>query len=190
MTLDHVPARARTNPCPQPTTVRHPAPMGDEPDLWARYHRRLVATTSRRVGPRFAEDAVQVAWIQFLRHQPEREHAYGWLALTARREAIRLAQRADREPAGDGPVIDEAGVVVDLPLGERTEHPVSLADRLDGRAALELLAGLPERQRRVLARKVAGLSYAEIEAELGWSYTQVNRHLSRARRSLREAAAG
>jgi RNA polymerase sigma factor (sigma-70 family) len=187
MNTNDAPVRACDHPFPKPGSRLGQGEMrGDESELYGRYHRRLVAITRRRCGSAHAEDAVQFAWIEFL-CQPNRDRAYGWLALTARREAVRLAQRIERERASDGPH-PKAAKVVDLPLGERAEHPVSLEDRIEAREALDTLAALPERQRRVLARKAAGLSYREIQRDLGWSYTQVNRHLTRARRSLRHSA--
>jgi RNA polymerase sigma factor (sigma-70 family) len=139
-----------------------------------------------RNGPDLADDAVQFAWMQMLRRQPDRDRIYGWLVLTARRQAWQLARERRREEAADGFVDPATGFTANL--GERIEHPLSLQRRVDGLDALRSLAALPDRQRRVLARKVAGLTYAEIEADLGWSYTQVNRHLTRARRTLRDAA--
>jgi DNA-directed RNA polymerase specialized sigma24 family protein len=46
-----------------------------------------------------------------------------------------------------------------------------------GREALQTLAGLRWRRRRVLELKVAGFSYREITELLGVTYTDVNRHL-------------
>jgi DNA-directed RNA polymerase specialized sigma24 family protein len=43
-------------------------------------------------------------------------------------------------------------------------------------------------RRRVFERHLAGLSYHEIEAELGVSYTCVNRQVTESRAELREAA--
>lgn len=180
---------AHDDPCPDTDRerVRHLVALrGDESDLYRRYHRRVVGAVAHSCGPDLADDACQFAWIQMLRHQPDRERLYGWLVLTARRQAWQLARERRREAAVAGP--DETGFGLPEDLGERTEQPVSLDQRLAARDALRSLACLPDRQRRVLARKVAGLTYAEIEADLGWSYSQVNRHLTRARRTLREAA--
>ena len=49
------------------------------------------------------------------------------------------------------------------------------------------LASVPEGRRRFLALKVAGYSYREICSLTGATYTNINRHLTRARARLREA---
>jgi len=180
---------AHDTPCSSPTTIERPslvALAGDESELYRRYHNQLVTAVRRTFGHDLAEDACQFAWSQMLRRQPDRTRVYPWLLVTARREAMRLVRLAQREAAADGFVDPATGFTANL--GERIEHPLSLQRRVDGLDALRSLAALPDRQRRVLARKVAGLTYAEIEADLSWSYTQVNRHLTRARRTLREAA--
>jgi len=66
--------------------------------------------------------------------------------------------------------------------------PVEPELRNEAREALAALARLPDRQRRPMTLKVAGHSYQEIGRELGWSYTQVNRHLTRARKRLKSHA--
>ncbi len=180
---------AHDDPCPDTDRkrVRHLVALrGDESELYRRYHHQLVTAVRRTFGHDLAEDACQFAWSQMLRRQPDRTRVYPWLLVTARREAMRLVRLARLEAAADGFVDPATGFTANL--GERIEHPLSLQRRVDGLDALRALAALPDRQRRVLARKVAGLSYHEIGADLGWSYTQVNRHLTRARRSLREAA--
>lgn len=188
MQTDTAPSRAPVDPCPTAVEQKPRLTLlhGDESDLYRRYHRGVVAAVRGRFGPDLAEDASQFAWSQMLRYQPDRDRMYPWLVLTARREAIRLARLRRQETAADGEINPLTGLAENV--GERIAHPVPLEQRIDGLNALRSLAALPERQQRALARKVAGLTYREIEAELGWSYSQVNRHLTRARRTLREAA--
>jgi DNA-directed RNA polymerase specialized sigma24 family protein len=77
------------------------------------------------------------------------------------------------------------------PLEERLTDPRTIELRLEAKEALRTLAALRWRQRHVLALKVAGYSYREIQELLDVSYTNVNRHVSRGRaaaRRLRDAA--
>lgn len=173
---------------PGPVALR-----GDESDLFARYHRRLERAVARRTGIRacLVEEACSFAWMQLCLHQPQRERAYPWLVVVAHNEAIRLARAGERAapldpPLPPGPARRALSLVECVPDPIETAEGRRLRER--AREALYAVAELPERQRRPLALRVAGLSYAEIQAELGWSYSQVNRHLVRARRRLRERA--
>jgi len=56
-------------------------------------------------------------------------------------------------------------------------------------ARLGSLASLPERQRRYLTLLVAGYGYQEIVRLTDATYTNVNKHLTRARASVRRADA-
>ena len=69
--------------------------------------------------------------------------------------------------------------------------PVSIDEILEAREALELPASLPDRQRADLVLLVAGFSYVEI-AELtgGRPYTNVNKHIAKARARVRLARLG
>jgi len=102
-----------------------------------------------------------------LRAQPDRTSIFCWLYVVATREAFRLRERDRRHlhletmlPAGawDAVIADAR----------------SIDDILEAREALEILAGLPDRQRADLTLLVAGFSYLEI-AELtgGRTYTNV-----------------
>jgi DNA-directed RNA polymerase specialized sigma24 family protein len=64
----------------------------------------------------------------------------------------------------------------------------SIDDILEARKALEILAALPERQRTDLILLVAGFSYLEIaERTGGRTYTNVNKHIAKARPRVRLA---
>ncbi len=134
------------------------------------------------------EDAALFAWLQLLRCQPERDHIRAWLCVVGRREAWRLAREAaavtslDAGKPGTEPGSQE-------PLVETIAGRDSIEGAHTAREALRVLASLPGTQRRYLALKVAGYSYREICALTGASYTNVNKHLMRARARVREARA-
>lgn len=165
---------------------------GDEGELFAAHHAQLERAVARSLPVRHCvvEEACSFAWLQLCIHQPDRRRAYPWLLVVARNEAIALARKDARvAPLAAGRQEDgqSAPTVVEL-----VQDPIDAESRreLTERAefALRSLAGLPERQRRPMALKVAGHSYREIECELGWSYTQVNRYLTRARKRLESCA--
>jgi len=164
------------------TEPKTPLPLrGDEDALFRQYHARLVANVRRRVNTSEAaiEDACQHAWVQMLRCQPDRENLVGWLSVTAQREAVRMHRRDSRE----------------LTLADNAGRPHGLLDHagptrddgatVDAHRALQAVAGLKPRQRRVLEPLIAGYSYHEIMAMTATTYTAVNRHLTRARAALR-----
>ena len=152
---------------------------GDEAALYDRHHEVLWRRVRRHIhGPdALIDDACQQAWLILLRAQPERETVLAWLTTVAIREAYRLSGREWRELSLDD---------------ERSPVPQETCDPEQGRearAALQALAALPERQRRYLTLRVAGHSYVEIQEHCGASRTNVNKHLYRARRSLKEVRA-
>jgi DNA-directed RNA polymerase specialized sigma24 family protein len=162
---------------------------GDEADLYARYHDRLVRTVARAVNAPAAlvEDACQAAWLILLRRQPDRGPTlFGWLRTVAVHEAYRL-WREDRRDARLEDLGDADGWEAFVGEGP------SLEDAVEARRALAVLASLPRLQREDLALFVAGFGYAEI-ARLGArrrSSNNVNKHLVKARARIRrlEAAA-
>ena len=153
--------------------------QGDEGALYDRHHDVLWCRVRRHIhGPdALIDDACQQAWLILLRNQPQRETVLGWLTTVAIREAYRLSNREWRELSLDD---------------ERSPTPQETSDPEQGRearAALQALAALPERQRRYLTLRVAGHSYVEIQEHCGTSRTNVNKHLYRARRSLKQVRA-
>jgi RNA polymerase sigma factor (sigma-70 family) len=132
------------------------------------------------------EDACCFAWLQLLRHQPERENIVGWLRVVARREAFRLLRRDSHLPLDD-PVGREDGVG-SLTLAEVVPGDFDLERTLEAREALRSLAALGWRRRRALVLQAAGYSYQEIAQTLGVTYTNVNRHITEGRAELRKAA--
>ncbi|MBX6751662.1 MAG: hypothetical protein IRY85_18720 [Micromonosporaceae bacterium] len=156
---------------------------GDEGELYRRHHSVLVRAVARVVNaPRdLIEDACQNAWTILLRRQPERRSIFAWLRIVAIHEAYRLSRTACTDAR-----------LEDLGAADGWEALIpctcSLDETIEARAALRLLAELPERQREDLALLVAGFSYREIaEITGGRTFTNVNKHLAKARARVRLA---
>ncbi len=163
---------------------------GDEGQLFREHHESLVRSVRRAVNAPDAliEDACATAWVQLIRTQPDRGPTlFGWLRTTAIREAYHLSGVQRRDAALED--------LVPLRGGEEGSDgwETLIADGRDldthfkAKRALQVLAQLPERQRRYLALKVAGYRYDEIVDLTGVTYTNVNKHLTRARASVRAA---
>jgi RNA polymerase sigma factor (sigma-70 family) len=152
------------------------AARGDEAELFRRHHAELVRLLQRRLrfSHELAEDAAGLASVQLLRYPPERERILGWLYTVAKHEGFRLAKRQTA-----------AGSEANFERASDGEDPVA---RIGAREALELVGRLRPSQRQVLELRIAGLSYREICAATGQSYTWVNRHLTEGRAALRRLA--
>jgi RNA polymerase sigma factor (sigma-70 family) len=158
---------------------RRPAQRGDEAELFEHYGAQLVRIVQRALGVQrqIAEDACSFAWLQLLELQPERDAIVGWLRVVAINEALRLLKgRARNAVFDEGPV--EPGPV-------HVDRRIDLELTVEAREALEHMAALTPQQVRILSLHVAGLTYDEICAATGYSWTQVNRHMGRARSRLR-----
>jgi RNA polymerase sigma factor (sigma-70 family) len=129
--------------------VVHSARAGDD-IAWTRLVRRFdrmlrSIARSYRLGPSDVDDVVQATWLRLFKHIDQvRDPAAiaGWLAKTARREALRVLQAPVREHLTDDPYAGQPSMA---------ETPES--DLLDSelRAALaRALASLPNRQRRLM----------------------------------------
>jgi len=166
-----------------PGQPQWPAPRGDEDELYRRHSRGLHRAVAHAVNaPReLIEDACQTAWAILLRAQPERESVFGWLYVVATREAFRLCERERRHlhletmlPEGSWDAVIADGFSID--------------DILEAREVLAILAGLPDPQRADLTLLIAGFSYVEIaEMTGGRTYTNVNKHIAKARARVRLA---
>jgi RNA polymerase sigma factor (sigma-70 family) len=161
------------------TTITRPELRGDEADLFLAHHEQLVRHVARAVPqhPCQAEEACAHAWSELVRCQPRRDRVVAWLAVVAKREAIRLARRARREPCMANP-------------GDQalwTSEP-DLAQALESRAALQLVATLPARKRAVLGMRLGGYSHAEIAGALQMTPRTVRRQLDRAHASVQARA--
>jgi RNA polymerase sigma factor (sigma-70 family) len=164
------------------TTSTAAATHGDEDHLYRRHHRDLQRAVARVVNaPReLIEDACQTAWTIMLRSQPDRTAIFAWLRVVAIHEAYRLA------------AAERGAHLEDLAHGQGWDtviaDPVTIDDALEARRALRSLAELPARQRQDLSLRVAGFSYREIaQITGGRTYTNVNKHLAKARARIRLA---
>ena len=168
----------------RPTTSTPPR-HGDEADLYERHHQALMIAVSHAItgSPQLIEDACQTAWTILVRRQPNRLSVFAWLYVVAIHEAYRLSAIERRELhledlalEGDCETIFADGVAVE--------------DQFEALEALRALAGLPNAQRRDLTLRVAGFTYREIAAMTGGrTYTNVNKHLVKARAAIRRANA-
>jgi RNA polymerase sigma factor (sigma-70 family) len=167
---------------------------GDESELFARLHPRLVRSVAQSVVAPDAtvEDACSFAWTQFLRHQPVRSpELLSWLKRVAIRECWHLTaldRRHDHlEDLSTHAPVDGDGWETIVPQGPPLEDQAALRRR--AHEGLQAIAALPARQRDFITMHVAGHSYAEIGRRHDATYTNVNRHIARARKHLRDAAA-
>jgi len=144
--------------------------------LYREYAPELVGTVAGQLGwPRArVEDGCQRAWVILLRRPDvlDGPSPRGWLVTVARHACVRELRDAPPLLAADPP--------------ERPAPPLDTL--LDARQALRQVAALRPVRRRVFERHLAGLSYREIEAELGVTYTNVNRQVTESRAELRAAA--
>ena len=133
---------------------------------------RIVAGELHRPRAK-VEDACQDAWAILARRPDvlDGPAPRAWLVTVAIHECIRAARR---DP-----------IAVDV-LPEPSAPPLDTL--LEARRALRQVAALRPVRRRVFERHLAGLTYAEIEAELGVTYTNVNRQVTESRAELRAAA--
>jgi hypothetical protein len=105
------------------------------------------------------------------------ERVFGWLCTVALHEAYRLLRLERREPPSEPGDSRPAFV----PPGR--DDPEAA---LEAKRALLALASLCERERRYMAWQAGGYRYREIQALAGGAtYTNVNKHLTRAHARLR-----
>jgi len=161
-------------------TTPRPELLGDEADLFLAHHGPLLRHVARAVPgcPSVVEEACAFAWSELVRLQPDRDRVVAWLAVVARREAIRLARRSRREPCTANPGDNALWTTA-----------CELTRTLDTRAALQLVAMLPARKRAVLGLQVGGYSHAEIAGALQMTPRTVARQLTRARAAVMARAA-
>ena len=161
---------------------------GDEAALFECHAARLtrVVRGSVNAPPHIVDEACSFAWFQLVRTQPERDAVFAWLRVVATREAIRLWRRASRDDSLDraleAPGSGGAGAV-----GEPRSLAgnADVARELELREALELIARLPERRRRIFALHLSGLTYDEISARTGEGARAIDRQIRKARVRLR-----
>ena len=116
--------------------------------------------------------------------QPARLPA--WMHVVTRREAMRVRRSRERL-LGGGRVGTTGGDPGALEPPSPFPGPAERAERRERVAqSAAALAELKPQERRALALKAEGYSYAEIQALTGWTYTKVNRCIAEGRKSFLE----
>jgi RNA polymerase sigma factor (sigma-70 family) len=141
-----------------------------------------------------AEDALQDACVQFLRHYAgpaKRSAALPWMLLVVKRCAWQNGHRLRREePSFEAGVPEgtesQAGAL--CPRYRGPEELVQAQAELDDRR--ELLKHLKRDERRAIILVGLGFSYKEICERYGWTHTKINRCLSEGRAALRKMEEG
>jgi RNA polymerase sigma factor (sigma-70 family) len=157
-------------------------PLGDEAQLFESFNPTLLYVIGRdvRTSSHVVEDACAFAWMQFLKHQPDRRREWkAWLVVTARREAWRLSRERNRTVRLDvRPDASAAGR--EFP---DTHDPHDEA--LNLRATMDMLEELPPRLRRIAFLRGAGLRYSDIAEITGDSLSRVGVLVTRANDRIR-----
>ena len=151
--------------------------VGDVGELYGQLSARLenMVRLDVRAPDVVIEDACQFAWSRLVhhRHRVQRETVVTWLARTAVHEAFKLLRHERCHVPLD--------VAIDL------ASPASPHELVERRERLAALAGLPERQQRLLWLHALGLSYVEIARREGCTLRTVERQLLRAKQRVKDA---
>jgi RNA polymerase sigma factor (sigma-70 family) len=130
-----------------------------------------------------ADDACQRTAEILLRVRPtgNDDQVLRWLRTTVKREAFAVgAKRTPVSAAGEVP--------------EEADRAGSAADRVERlerlRLGAEALGRLKPQEVRALLLRAEGLTYKEICAETGWTYTKVNRCVTEGRRAFLDSVDG
>jgi DNA-directed RNA polymerase specialized sigma24 family protein len=156
---------------------------GDEPELYLKFNRLLVAKISQVVVAQRedVEDACAFAWVQFLRHQPDREQNWqGWLFRTAQREAWRLTAIRHRDWR-------LTSALPDRELAD-TDPAVRLQLRQDFQDAMAELKQLPKPMQEVVLVASQVRRHRDVGEILDIPETRVGYLLASAGAALGEAA--
>lgn len=161
----------------------------DTADRFERFVRDTMPSLERflgrlRVGENDVQDVAQESVARLLRYR-DREPAEAWTALLYR-IAINVARdRARRDqvaPRSDASTVEPDSIAAEDSPEQHASDQQALA-----RARAAIL-GLPPRCRAVyLMHRVEGLSYPEIARRCGISTKAVEKHMSHALRTLRDA---
>jgi RNA polymerase sigma factor (sigma-70 family) len=118
------------------------------------------------------DDAAQEAWRCWAERRDElRDQPEAWLKVVARRQVLATLRRGRSRPT--------------CRIGPHEPTMLDFDALIEARLALDELARLSERQRRVLVCRMLGLSYREIQRQTNSTYTWVNRHATEGRAELR-----
>ena len=154
---------------PEPRMLR-----GDEAELYRAHEVALRAAVRSRIygSDALIEDACAFAWLQLIRHQPDRGPTLvAWLRPVAIREADRLYRKEVHHDLGN--------------LAPDQEPTETLDVQLSTRSALRALSTMSDHRQRIFLLHLSGLTYTEIANQLGITFTNVNRHITRSRSHLR-----
>jgi RNA polymerase sigma factor (sigma-70 family) len=134
-----------------------------------------------------ADDALQRAVVILLTKAPEleRERLAAWMNVVTKREALAVRRARERLLGQSQAGVASAGDALAELQSERAD-PVESLERGERIAdARRALGELRADERLALVLQAQGYSYAEICAQLGWTYTKLNRCLAEGRASLR-----
>lgn len=175
------PAKQPHHPPHPPDSDPQSARREDVTDLYRRFNPKLVRLVASRfrVDPEVAREAAQFAWLKLWEKQPSHDNIEGWLYTVAKFELFAIARRTNREPPAE---IYPHDHVDDTDLADRLER-----DLLKRTLATAMAAQLTDHQRAALQLWSQGWKYKEIAAELGKTYTWVNRHITEGIAALRSA---
>lgn len=141
-----------------------------------------------RLSPADAADVNQTVWLRLVEHLDDLRDPRalpGWLATTARREALRAIEARRRTVAVD----PQAGSLDEIPNEGEVDDLVLAAER--AQALRDGLAELPAQRRELLELLVADppVSYAEISSRLGIPIGSIGPTRARALAQLRNTRA-
>src|SRR5687768_1766706 len=109
-----------------------------------------------------------------------------WMQVVTKREAMRVRRSRERL-LGGGRVEATGGDAGALEPPSPAPGPAERAERRERIAhSAAALAQLKPQERRALALKAEGYSYAEIQKLTGWTYTKVNRCMAEGRKAFLE----
>lgn len=180
----------------------HARSAAEQRALYSRLAPQLARVLSATVqaDEEVLEEARHLAWIRLLCGEAhvDEEHALGWLATTARREALRMLRRNRAHPGSVGEQVtpedaaaDRRGASPALSVGCRFAPPPPLPTEAvaELRERLRTVDRLPLRQRRLVWLQAAGYDYAEMAERTGETLRSVERQLRYAKRTLTAASA-
>ncbi|MFL5825868.1 MAG: sigma-70 family RNA polymerase sigma factor [Thermoleophilaceae bacterium] len=153
-------------------------------ELIERYGASLLRTARRySLNAEDAEDAYQRGLEILLTKAPSTSEAdlLPWLKTVVKHEAFAIRRQRQRTELRDD----------DSPWDGASPSTDEQAERFERlRIGAEALGRLKPQETRALLLKAQGLSYEEICAETGWTYTKVNRCLTEGRRAFLDRVAG
>lgn len=147
-----------------------------------------VLSTARRYAcsPEDAEDAYQRALEILLTKAPTTspDDLLPWLKTVVKHEAYALRKKRERDVPAEQDALDAFA-------GDGSDAADERAERYDRlRVGAEALGRLKPQETQCLLLKAEGLSYEEIAAHTGFTYTKVNRCLTEGRRAFVARVAG